>query len=236
MKKVTLLFIIILTSASLFGQTDLKLTVLEINEGQTIIEDQPFKLRLAFENVGTEPILATDRLSFAFTIDNQVLLGSLGNLNHNGIAVGQTIFFENQNYVLPVSDNSLYGKDKSLCGGMLLIRDGQDADTLNGNNRSCHTVNIFEKNATSINEAAKAPKMQLYPNPATNTLTVNMEVYTGAYEVKVFSLTGQLVKHETISNGLKAISVAELKNGVYMVQAVNSEQQVLSTGRLVISK
>ncbi len=237
MKKVTLLFAIILIASSLFGQqTDLKLTVLEINEGQTIIEDQPFKLRLAFENVGTDPILTTDRLSFAFTIDNQVLLSSITTLQHNGIAVGQTIFFENKNFVLPVTDNSLYGKDRSLCGGMILIRDGEDADTLNANNRSCHTVDIFEKNATSVSELVKEQKMQLYPNPATNTITVNMDTYVGTYELKIFSLTGQLVKHEIVNSGVQPISVANLKNGVYMVRAVNKEQQVLSTSRLVISK
>lgn len=237
MKKITLLFAVILTSAVLFAQTqtDLKLTVLEINEGQTIIEGEPFKLRLAFENVGTDPILATDRLSFAFTIDNQVLLGSLGNLQHNGIAVGQTIFFENKTYVLPVNDESLFGLDKSLCGGMLLIRDGKDADTLNGNNRSCHTVNIVKKSAVSVKEVSEA-KMQLYPNPATNMLTVNMEAFTETYELKIYSLTGQLVKHEMLTAGAQTVSLSELNNGIYMLQAVNKEQQVLSTGRLVISK
>ncbi len=102
-----------------------------------------------------------------------------------------------------------------------------------------NTVYTFSPpvNTVSVAEVESRNKsIRIYPNPTANILMVNTEELTEAYQLKIYSITGQLVKHETLSADVQTVSVAKLKKGIYIVQVVNKEQQILSTSRLVISK
>jgi len=69
----------------------------------------------------------------------------------------------------------------------------------------------------------KQDGIYLYPNPATNYFTVNME----ASKVQIFSMTGQLMKsfNENQTASFQ-YSVSDLSNGMYIVKAYNDNGEV----------
>ena len=66
----------------------------------------------------------------------------------------------------------------------------------------------------SVNEQSLL-NAQLYPNPTTGQLTVEME---GLTEVEVYNLVGQCLLRQVVSEGTAIIDMSALQNGVYMVK------------------
>lgn len=72
-----------------------------------------------------------------------------------------------------------------------------------------------EATPTSTSEAAKA-SLNLFPNPATNSITINSNTALSRYEV--YSITGALVEaNENIDNA--TIRISNLPNGIYLLKA-----------------
>lgn len=81
-----------------------------------------------------------------------------------------------------------------------------------------------ERHATVISDV-----MNVYPNPVTDNLNIRMESDLVNAEVKIFNLNGQLV-YENNHVDLKAnepfqISVAALPKGIYLLQAISTENR-----------
>ncbi|HWR93829.1 MAG TPA: T9SS type A sorting domain-containing protein, partial [Flavobacterium sp.] len=86
---------------------------------------------------------------------------------------------------------------------------------------------IFGNQPTSVLSNDNFEKLDntvyLYPNPTSNTFTINSMVS----KVQIFSLSGQLVKNfdGTDSNN-QQFSISELNNGLYFVKAFNDKNEV----------
>jgi Secretion system C-terminal sorting domain/Right handed beta helix region len=85
-------------------------------------------------------------------------------------------------------------------------------------------------------ETAALSSMLVYPNPARNTVTLNLAAFRDqAVEVKVVSTIGELLQQRTIKGGsLYTLSTASLPNGLYFVHVKTNEKSI--TTRLVIRK
>jgi 1,4-alpha-glucan branching enzyme len=70
------------------------------------------------------------------------------------------------------------------------------------------------------NESFEAiSKVELYPNPSTNTFQISVD----AKKVEIYSLTGQLIQTENNCIANKEINISNLAKGIYIVKITNSD-------------
>lgn len=100
------------------------------------------------------------------------------------------------------------------------------------------SVVCMDCNATGINEASDALNLNIYPNPAQNT--VHMTYTLPAYEnvgINVYDYLGKAVAIQSLSikEGELSFNTANLSNGVYFC-ALTMDNAIVSSQRVVISK
>jgi len=85
----------------------------------------------------------------------------------------------------------------------------------------CSTVDIKEHSALSLTE--------LFPNPATQFVTISNEVISGNVNLQVFDVTGKRVMEQnwTVANSNHKIDVTHLPKGVYSFLISNNENQII---------
>lgn len=71
-------------------------------------------------------------------------------------------------------------------------------------------------------------KLQLYPNPATNELHVQLEDVTTDYKIAIYNTLGSLLYESTnqLSNSTNSINISQLNSGIYFVQITDSENRI----------
>jgi hypothetical protein len=63
-----------------------------------------------------------------------------------------------------------------------------------------------------------AKDIQLYPNPASDQVTVSSQQFSGKVRVVIYNQLGQLQKQFTFEGAEKRISLDGLASGLYIVQ------------------
>ncbi len=121
-------------------------------------------------------------------------------------------------------------KQYSWTGAVPGISGDVDMDVFNGNTTAfnnlmgCLATNIVENKPdnTSIN---------VYPNPATNTFTIDYSGLQGQALVNIYDLTGRMVMSKVMENKI-TMDASSLKAGIYNINITNAEGVV--NKRLVI--
>jgi hypothetical protein len=85
----------------------------------------------------------------------------------------------------------------------------------------CSTVDIKEHSALSLTE--------LFPNPATQFVTISNEVITGNVNLQVFDVAGKRILQQnwTVSGSNHKIDITQLPKGVYSFLISNNENQII---------
>lgn len=83
----------------------------------------------------------------------------------------------------------------------------------------------FSTPALRIGEAATANSLQVYPNPATDKLTLEFPFIAGDATIDVVNAIGQSVLKQTVTNveGVLIINIQNLPEGLYMVTLKNED-------------
>ena len=88
------------------------------------------------------------------------------------------------------------------------------------------TLPIYTKEYTSVEEEtiteATGPEMLVYPNPASNVVTVYVNTAED-YELKVLSLDGALISSEGTFSDHIDLDVSGLAEGLYFIELTNTE-------------
>lgn len=83
----------------------------------------------------------------------------------------------------------------------------------------------LEPESLSINENNSLSSVQIYPNPTTNSITVNFGAFQETASVSIINVVGQLISRQTFSQ----ISEQQLQinepNGIYFLEIENENQQ-----------
>lgn len=84
------------------------------------------------------------------------------------------------------------------------------------------TTFTVSENITSINEVSKENNILIYPNPATNYISVinSNEIYY----IELYNISGKLVFNST---NTQKINISHLKSGVYMLKANTSNSTLV---------
>ncbi|WP_051359601.1 T9SS type A sorting domain-containing protein [Adhaeribacter aquaticus] len=100
--------------------------------------------------------------------------------------------------------------DRSVTGGTYYYRLKQV--DFNGKSEYSKIVAVKADNFNLV-------KVALYPNPASSSLNIDLTAFIpGTYSIKVASLTGAILKNQTISAGQVAtLDVQSLTNGAYVL-------------------
>lgn len=87
--------------------------------------------------------------------------------------------------------------------------------------------------STSIEEVENI-KVSVYPNPASTFIA--FELSDDNFEVKMFDITGKVVKNVYSTKNRVNVSVAELDNGVYFYSLYTQKGNLIKTNKFVVNK
>jgi hypothetical protein len=110
-------------------------------------------------------------------------------------------------------------------------------DPVIANNKTCNTF-VTTYWLTSINDATNVHDMGLFPNPATNSLTLQYNVVAANNSVAIRNMVGQVVYQQELgrSNGATqhTLDISSLAGGIYVVE-LNADGKS-SIARVVVQK
>ncbi|MBV7267884.1 T9SS type A sorting domain-containing protein [Winogradskyella luteola] len=78
-------------------------------------------------------------------------------------------------------------------------------------------------NALNVNEFELTKKINIYPNPAKNSITINYEFQTNDSKIIIYDLSGRLVNQTMLSNNNNIIDISGLNSGVYIVNLIEDD-------------
>lgn len=82
------------------------------------------------------------------------------------------------------------------------------------------TLTIAASGTLSLKELDKLPAI-VFPNPATDILTVQAENNNEFTSYKIFDISGRLLSKKTNNNSLQYVDVSKLSTGIYFLQLDN---------------
>lgn len=132
---------------------------------------------------------------------------------HENITKGTFFHIFDMNNVTGVTGDGIIAVDPAVPG------EGLEWDT----SKLFENGRLYVKEASSINHVTNND-VTVWPLAVQNTLNVNLAVPS---EVQVYSLTGELLKSEEVSDGTTSINVSELSKGLYLVKAGNKVFRVI---------
>lgn len=168
----------------------------------------PKRIATSFFSSNTQSIAITADDKYAF------LVGAFGKL------------------VISLADNSVIQTFTSGATNVATASDGSKfyvTDTYNG------TVRVYKKITSTGFEDTKTKIFSIYPNPASNVITLNLnKTNNEALDLNVYSISGTLVKSEMLKQNQHETNIADLPNGVYLV-TIKSKNET-ETKKLVIQR
>ena len=78
--------------------------------------------------------------------------------------------------------------------------------------------------------SAVIKRSMVYPNPATDY--IRLKESKGVVEVRIFNLVGRQVESYRITEKDQSFRVADLPDGMYLVQLINAENKIIGTHRM----
>ncbi len=91
---------------------------------------------------------------------------------------------------------------------------------------ACHTkcffdnVKVWDQSTipTGMNEINSTPAIQIYPNPATDKITVKAQVISPDQLISIYDLTGHLLLRQQLQEETTDIDISSLSKGVYVAK------------------
>lgn len=244
MKKLIFTCALFITFFTTQAQTNLSIEYANYTNGQTFSNDT-IKTAFIIRNVGTTMFHTGDTLYVNARINGNlrsldlmssaptpiILTGMLHGgdfMNYNpGILLGSpTLALFPGATTLDVC-MIVWGKGISSVSPTF----GGDVDT--NNNVTCVTYDPAYTGISSI--ANSKMNLQVYPNPATNEITFDMENSNQLEKLLIMDIHGNLVKEIAKNSIAKQVNLDQLNNGFYLYKAILIDGSS-ATGKFTISK
>ena len=92
---------------------------------------------------------------------------------------------------------------------------------------NCYTLRVQLGTATRENELITGNKITVFPNPATNKLTIQVADLKGIGDLQLYDSDGKLVLKKTISQTNTQINIAAFPAGIYLVKLISNGKENL---------
>jgi hypothetical protein len=86
---------------------------------------------------------------------------------------------------------------------------------------------------TGVSNFKTDARLQVFPNPACDVVTFQLNDDAGIHEVQIYSPTGTLVKSEQFEGASCIINLTGFKSGLYLY-TLTSSNSLIYTGKLVV--
>lgn len=90
------------------------------------------------------------------------------------------------------------------------------------------TMSVSVKNLTSSS-------FDIFPNPNNGNFTLDTKSNITLKEIKIMNTQGKVIRTKSINNEMKDISI-DMPNGIYFIQVVSSDDKIVETKKIIISK
>jgi hypothetical protein len=87
--------------------------------------------------------------------------------------------------------------------------------------------------APTYSAAEANPLFRVYPNPATDRITVNSGGATSVYTIEVFDLNGRLIKKTRSLKPITDLNTKGMAAGVYTVRVTDRQSKVLMIQKII---
>lgn len=131
----------------------------------------------------------------------------------------------------------LYHIKATSDGGCILIGSYFDWKKTNHNNRDVYIIKV-DKNGNynsniniNINSSELNKAIIVYPNPTHNLLYINTGLINNL-KIEFYSVSGKLVKSNTLKTGINSVKINQFPNGVYLYKIYN-KTSIISLGKVV---
>jgi len=141
-------------------------------------------------------------------------------------------FFQNTGTATSPQFIEKTGADNPFAAIELYIPDINFADMDSDGDKDCFITPVFDsklyfENISNINTSVRADiafeQINVYPNPAKNSITVNCENST---EINIYSIDGKLVLQKAVQNPVNELNISTLTDGIYMLKVVTDKGTV----------
>ena len=86
-----------------------------------------------------------------------------------------------------------------------------------------------------ISNNATTNLINIYPNPASDFLTINLGVLSGSTTAELYDISGRLVMTQSTDDNTMQLNLAKVANGTYFIKVVN-ERTVVASKMIIVSK
>jgi len=86
--------------------------------------------------------------------------------------------------------------------------------------------------ASSINEKSNI-NLLIYPNPATNNLTIELNSEIQQISIELYDITGKMVYMKSYKSNSANLNVFDFETGTYILKVKNIEGQIIKTEKIV---
>lgn len=227
MKKL-LLSLLVLTSLSAFAQRDLSITLNTPAVGDTIRKASPFNITYTIKNESATAFTTADTIVVLFLLGGQPITSG-------GSPIGQVIVTDlaagaSRNGALNgLALNFSQAGTTNLCAVVYIEEDSVNET----NNVGCASINLAFNTGVSELEAA-ASTVKVYPVPSNDVINFSID-YNKASQVRITDITGREVEVAEFSLNTATVDVHNYKGGVYLYQIMNTEGQVVKTGKVTVN-
>ncbi len=255
MKKTLTLLFLLVSSASLFAQTTIDVSLDAIVAPTELLSNAStgtaIPIKLACKNNGTDNIEIGDTMFWSALIldiaSSSVVLeipqqASSGNgyltVATKQVLVGDTIHVGNNFNTGTILTQSRAVRVGGVCSFWNRTTANTDADTDNNSNFLDITWYNQYQNGVSVEDVDYNNNIAVYPNPATDELNVKLLLTQFAdVKIELLDLAGKTILSENLSSSITnnhyVIDVNAVPNGMYIVKVTNGEN--VSTSKISIA-
>lgn len=104
-------------------------------------------------------------------------------------------------------------------------------DPLNTGQTQLETI----QNILNVTEFEITGELKIYPNPASDIITVMNSRYPNLL-YSIYNVAGQQLNRGTVSNTMNTISVAQLAEGVYFLKLTDADSDSHITKKIIVTR
>ena len=99
--------------------------------------------------------------------------------------------------------------------------------------RQWEVDNISIDQSTGIASGAETTTMNIYPNPASSTITLASDMVSGS-NIRVYSITGKIVLEGQIDGKHTDLDISSLESGIYTIRIIDDENKQTATQKFIV--